>query len=147
MNLNKVFLIGRLTQDVEYKEIGSGTPVATINIATNRVYKDKTGEQRSDVQYHRIIAWGKLAELCKNYISKGRLIMVEGRITYRNWLTPAGEKKYMTEIVAENVTFGPRNQGETGEFKTKNQKQSQPQSDSTTIEEFEPPSDVFEIPY
>ena len=84
MNLNKVFLIGRLTQDVEYKEIGSGTPVATINIATNRVYKDKTGEQRSDVQYHRIIAWGKLAELCKNYISKGRLIMVEGRITYRN---------------------------------------------------------------
>ena len=137
MNLNKVFLIGRLTQDVDYRELNSGTPVATINIATNRFYKDKTGEQRKETQFHRIIAWGKLGELAKNYLAKGGLVLVEGRITYRNWLTPSGEKKYQTEIIAENITFGPRSSNAGG---------TQTETPAT-LEEFEPQSDVFEIPY
>jgi single-strand DNA-binding protein len=139
MNLNKVFLIGRLTQDIDLRQIASGTSVATINVATNRFYKDKTGGQQKETQFHRVIAWGRLAELSKNYLSKGSLVLIEGRITYRNWLTPTGEKKYTTEIVAENITFGP---------KGSNSNISESQSDSsTTLEEFEPGSDVFEIPY
>lgn len=138
MNLNKVYLIGRLTQDVDFKELNSGTPVATINIATNRFYKDRTGEQRKEAQFHRVIAWGKLGELAKNYLTKGSLVLIEGRITYRNWLTPSGEKRYQTEIIAENITFGPKNSGGGAESQTET---------STTLEEFEPQSDTFEIPY
>ncbi len=108
MNLNKVFLIGRLTQEVELKSLPSGTSVATLNLATNRVYRDKDSQPKEETQYHRVIVWGKLAETCKQYLSKGRTIMVEGRITYRSWLATDGTKRYSTEIVAENIQFGPK---------------------------------------
>ena len=155
MNLNKVLLIGRVSQEVEARELPSGQMVATINIATNRMYKDRNGEQRSDTQFHRIVAWAKLAETCKQYLQKGQLIFVEGRLQYRSWLTPGGEKRTTTEIVADNIRFGPKSQS-TGQ----GQAGSQPSQNAaagtagqatepteTTIEEFEPQSDTFEIPY
>jgi single-strand DNA-binding protein len=108
MNLNKVFLIGRLTQEVDFRYLPSGTAIATLNLATNRVYKDRTGNLKEEVEYHKVVAWGKLAELCRQYLSKGRLIFVEGRIRARNWLDNEGNKRINYEIVAENIRFGPK---------------------------------------
>ena len=108
MNLNKVFLIGRLTQEVDFKYLPSGTAVAILNIATNRIYKDKTGNLKEEVEYHKVIAWGKLAELTNKYLNKGRLVFVEGRLTSRNWLDSQGNKRTSYEIVAENIRFGPK---------------------------------------
>lgn len=139
MNLNKIFLIGRLTQDVEVKYLPSGTPVATVNVATNRFYRDKDNQQREETQYHRVIAWGKLAELCKQFLTKGRLVFVEGRVTYRSWLTVNGDKRTQTEIVAERIQFGPRKDEVSNEIET-----------IETIAEFEqetPEIKEFEIPY
>ncbi|GIW66205.1 MAG: single-stranded DNA-binding protein [Candidatus Parcubacteria bacterium] len=113
MNLNKVFLIGRLVQEVDFKITPNGTQVAFLNIATNRIYKDKNNQNVKETEFHKIIAWGKLAETCRNYLNKGRLILVEGRIHYRNWLTPNGEKRTTTEIIAENITFGPKSINES----------------------------------
>ncbi len=165
MNLNKVLLIGRVSQEVEARELPSGQLVATINIATNRMYKDRNGEQRSDTQFHRIVAWSKLGETCKQYLQKGQLIFVEGRIQYRTWLTPNGEKRTTTEIVADNIRFGPKSQSSQGQAAaagsppspsaTAGTAEPAPSASSgqaaepteTTIEEFEPQSDTFEIPY
>lgn len=108
MNLNKVFLIGRLTQEVDFRYLPSGAPIANLNLATNRVYKDRTGNLKEEVEYHKIVVWGKLAELCRQYLSKGRLIFVEGRIRSRNWLDSQGNKRISYEIVAENIRFGPK---------------------------------------
>jgi len=108
MNLNKVFLIGRLTQDVEIKHLPSGSTVATLNMATNRSYKDRNGNLREETEYHKVVAWGKLAELCHKYLNKGRLIFVEGRIRQRSWLDTEGNKRVSYEIIAENIRFGPR---------------------------------------
>ncbi len=108
MNLNKVFLIGRLTQDVDFRYLPSGTALALLNIATNRIYKDRFGNLKEETEYHKVVAWGKLAELCRQYLNKGRLIFVEGRIRSRNWLDAQGNKKLSFEIIAENIRFGPR---------------------------------------
>lgn len=151
-------IIGRLTQDVETKELPSGTQVATMSVATNRVYKDRAGENRSETEFHRIVAWGKLAELCKAYLAKGRLVFIEGRIQYRSWLTPTGEKRTTTEIVADNVRFGPKGTSTetSGESQSNSSTQTDGQApaassskggDEAISEDLEPQSDTFEIPY
>jgi single-strand DNA-binding protein len=73
MNLNKVFLIGRLTQDVDFRFLPSGSMIATLNLATNRIYKDRTGNLREEVEYHKVIAWGKLAELCQAILKQRKI--------------------------------------------------------------------------
>jgi len=108
MNLNKVFLIGRLTQEVDFKFLPSGTPMAILNLATNRIYKDKTGNLKEETEYHRIVAWGKLAEVCHQNLNKGRLVFVEGRIKSRSWIDAQGNKRVTYEIIAENIKFGPK---------------------------------------
>jgi single-strand DNA-binding protein len=108
MNLNKVFLIGRLTQDVDFRFLPSGSMIATLNLATNRVYKDRIGNLREEVEYHRVIAWGKLAELSRQYLGRGRLVFIEGRIRSRNWIDTQGNKRISYEIIAENIRFGPK---------------------------------------
>lgn len=108
MNLNKVFLIGRLTQEVDFRYLPSGNPLAVLNIATNRIYKDRTGNTKEEAEYHRVVAWGKLAELCRNYLNKGRLVFVEGRLRSRSWVDTQGNRRSSYEIVAENIRFGPR---------------------------------------
>lgn len=108
MNLNKVFLIGRLTQEVDFRYLSSGIALAVLNLATNRVYKDKSGNFKEETEYHKVIAWGKLAELCRQYLNKGRLIFIEGRIKSRSWLDNQGNKRIAYEIIAENIRFGPK---------------------------------------
>jgi len=108
MNLNKVFLIGRLTQEVDFRFLPSGTPMAILNLVTNRIFKDKSGNLKEETEYHRVVAWGKLAEVCHQNLNKGRLIFVEGRIKSRSWIDAQGNKRVTYEIIAENIKFGPK---------------------------------------
>ena len=108
MNLNKVFLIGRLTQDPDSRSTPSGQNVATIKMATNRVWKDPAGQRKDATEFHTVIAWGRLADVVSKYLTKGGLVMIEGRIQTRNWTDQSGVKKYYTEIIAESLQLGPR---------------------------------------
>ncbi len=111
MNFNKVILLGNITRDIEQKTLPSGQAVANFGLATNRIYNDQNGAKQQLVEFHNIVAFGKLAETCARYLSKGGLILVEGRIQTRNWLDQAsGIKKYKTEVIMENMQMGPRRQ-------------------------------------
>lgn len=113
MYLNKVFLIGNLTQDPQLKALPSGTKVATFGLATNRVYKDKDGNRQTSTEFHNIVVFARMAETVSQYMKKGSQVYVEGRIQTRSWDSKEGEKKYRTEIVAESVQFGNRPTGNT----------------------------------
>jgi len=108
MNLNKAIIIGNVVRDPEVRQIPSGQSVASFSIATNRMWTDKTGQKQQKAEFHNIVAWGKLAEICQKYLNKGKLVMVEGRIETRSWEGQDGVKKYKTEIIAENVQLGPK---------------------------------------
>jgi len=109
MNLNKVILVGRLTADPESKTIPSGQSVATFGLATNRVWTNQQTKQKEEkTEFHNIVLWGRLAEIASQYLRKGALVLVEGRLQTRNWLDQSGTKKYRTEIVGENIQMGPR---------------------------------------
>ncbi len=107
MNLNKIFLIGRLTQDPESRSTPSGQQVATIRMATNRVWNDPSGKKEA-VEYHTVVAWGKLGEVAANYLRKGSMVLIEGRIQTRSWMGKDNVKRYSTEVVAEGLQLGPR---------------------------------------
>ena len=110
MNLNKVFLLGNLTADPELRNIPSGQPVCSFRVATNRIWNNReTGERQQQTEYHNVVAWRKLATIASQYLSKGGLVFVEGRLTTRSWEDPSGNKRYRTEIIAENIQLGPRN--------------------------------------
>ncbi|MBP9798296.1 single-stranded DNA-binding protein [Candidatus Woesebacteria bacterium] len=114
-SLNKVTLIGNLTRDPELKYTPQGTAVCSFGVATNRGWTTKTGETKEDVQFHRIVAWQKLAELCANLLAKGRKIYLEGRITYRSFEGKDGVQRQLTEIVMDDfVLFDDRRKGEDG---------------------------------
>jgi len=108
MNLNKVILIGRLAADPESRSTNSGQQVTNFSIATNRVWKNQSGEKQEQVEFHRIVAWGRLADIVSQYLKKGSLLMVEGRLQTRSWVGQDEVKRYQTEIVAENIQMGPR---------------------------------------
>jgi len=107
MNLNKVVLIGRVTQDPEVKTIPSGQMVCTFGLATNRVWSNQ-GEKQEKTEFHNIVLWRRLAEIASQYVTKGSLIMIEGRIQTRSWDDSSGNKRYRTEIVGDNIQLGPR---------------------------------------
>lgn len=97
-------IIGNLTRDPETRSTTSGQSVASFGVATNRVWKNpSTGEKQSSAEFHNIVAWGKLAEICQQYLKKGSKIYLEGRLQTRSWDDPSGVKKYRTEIVADNM--------------------------------------------
>lgn len=101
--LNRVLLIGNLTRDPELRYTPAGMAVASFGLATNRVWMTKQGERKEDAQFHRIVAWNKLAELCSQLLSKGRRIYVDGRIQYREFTDNEGMKKQITEIVIDDM--------------------------------------------
>lgn len=115
MNLNKAQIIGRVTQDPEIRQTSTGRYVATINMATNRSWKSENGEKNEAVDYHRVVLLGRLAEIAQKYVTKGKLIYIEGRIQTRNWEKDDGTKKYVTEIIAQSLQLGPG--GEKKEIK------------------------------
>lgn len=101
--LNRVMLIGNLTRDPELRYTPAGMAVASFGLATNRVWVTKQGERKEDAQFHRIVAWNKLAELCAQLLSKGRRIYVDGRIQYRDFTDNENNKKQIAEIVIDDM--------------------------------------------
>ncbi|MFH1423654.1 MAG: single-stranded DNA-binding protein [Candidatus Nealsonbacteria bacterium] len=109
MNLNKVILIGNLTADPELRSTPSGQPVGNFRMATNRVWIDKnTHQKQQEVEYHTIVVWGKLAEVASRFLTKGSLVMIEGRLKTRSWQDSSGNKRFRTEIIAQTLQLGPR---------------------------------------
>ncbi len=104
-SLNKVFLIGNLTRDPELRYIPSGSAVATFTVAVNRVYKSQAGEKKEQVSFIRVVVWGRRAEVCGEYLSKGSPVFVEGRLQSRDWQTQDGQKRNTVEVVADNIQF------------------------------------------
>lgn len=111
MNLNKVFLLGRLTADPISRTTPSGQQVATFSMATNRTWYDKQSGKKEDVQFHNIVVWGKQADVAQRFLTKGGVVMIEGRLQTRAWDDKAGQKRRTTEIVAESLQLGPRAMG------------------------------------
>ncbi len=122
--VNKVILIGNLGANPELRYTPGGQAVANFRIATNEKWTDKSGQSQERTEWHRIVVWGKLAELCNQYLQKGRQVYVEGRLQTREWTDKENHKNYTTEVVAQQVTFlggrdgagagagGPRGRGE-----------------------------------
>jgi len=111
MNFNKVFILGNLTRDPELRTTPSGQSVTNVGVATNRVWFDKNRQKQTDVEFHNVVMWGKLAEIASRYLSKGKLVFIEGRLKTRSWQDQSGQKKYKTEIIAERMQLGPRGAG------------------------------------
>ena len=111
MNLNKAFLIGRLTADPQTKNLPSGTQVCNFGLATDRYFTDKSGQKQKQTDFHNIVAFGKLAETISQYLTKGGLVFIEGRIRTRSWEDASGQKRYRTEIIAERIQLGPKSAG------------------------------------
>lgn len=103
MNLNRAMIIGNLTRDPESRTTTGGQNVCTFGVATSSSWKDASGQRQERVEFHNIVAWGKLAEICQQYLGKGRKVYVEGRLQTREWDGKDGGKKNRTEIVADNM--------------------------------------------
>ncbi|MCH7597607.1 single-stranded DNA-binding protein [Patescibacteria group bacterium] len=110
MYLNKVFIFGNLTRDPELRSLPSGIQVASFTIATNRVWKNKSGEKQESTEYHNVVVFGRQAETSAQYLKKGSSALIDGRLQTRSW-EQDGQKKYRTEIIADRVQFGPRTGG------------------------------------
>ncbi len=136
MNLNKAMIIGNLTRDPEIKTLPSGQTVANFSIATNFVWKDaQTGEQKTQTEYHNIVAWRRLGEICGQYLKKGSKVFIEGRLQTRSWDDQNGVKHYRTEINTENMIMLDRagSSANTGQqFSQGNQMPQQPQQPQPT---------------
>ena len=103
MSVNKVILVGRLGRDPESRFTGSGQAVCNFSLATDRSYKDRNGQTQKQTEWHKIVAWGKLAEICQKYLKKGSQIFIEGRIQSRQWDDQQGQKRTAFEIVANEM--------------------------------------------
>lgn len=119
MNINKVILVGRLTRDPEVRTTSGGQTVTSVSIATNRFWKDKSGQRQDQTEYHNIVIWGKLGEIAGQYLTKGQEAYFEGRLSTRKYTGKDGVERRTTEIVAENMQLGARagqGGGQTGSY-------------------------------
>src|SRR5712692_6858642 len=105
MSVNKVILVGRLGRDPETRYTGAGQPVCNFSLATDETYKDRTGQRQKRTEWHRITAWGKLAEIAQQYLKKGSQVYLEGRIQQREWTDKEGQKRTSFDIVATDFRF------------------------------------------
>ena len=104
-SLNKVMIIGNLGNEPEMRFTPNGNPVTSFRVATNRVFTTPEGERKEETEWFSVVAWGKLAEQCNQYLTRGRLVYAEGRLHTRTWEGQDGQKRYRTEIIARRVTF------------------------------------------
>jgi single-strand DNA-binding protein len=141
MNLNKVFLIGRLTRDPQVKSLPSGQQVANFGLATDRFFFNKNREKQQQTEFHNIVMFGRLAEIASQYLTKGSLVMIEGRLQTRTWQDNAGNQKYRTEIVSERMQLGPKSAGKIVP------KQEPPAQGEIPVIEEETEIDVKDIPF
>lgn len=115
--VNKVILVGNLGKDPQTRSTPNGQEVATLTVATSEKFKDKSGELQERTEWHTVVVWGKQAESCGKYLSKGRQVYVEGRLATRKWTDKEGAERYTTEVVAETVKFlgqGERKNAQAG---------------------------------
>lgn len=103
--VNKVIIVGRLGNDPEVKTVASGQTVCRLSVATSENWTDRDGQKQERTEWHRIVVWGKMAEICGQHLSKGRQVYLEGRLQTRSWEDQQGQKRYATEIVANTVQF------------------------------------------
>ena len=108
MNFNKAIVVGRVTSDPEVRTTPGGQSVTSFGVATNRYWTNAGGEKQDKVEFHNIVAWGKLADICGQYLAKGMLVLIEGRLETQSWEGQDGIKRFRTEIIAENMQMGPR---------------------------------------
>jgi single-strand DNA-binding protein len=111
MNYNKVFLLGRLVNDIELKATNSGHNVASFSLATSRVFKDKAGNKQEQAQFHKCIAWNRTSEVLSQYAVKGQELFIAGRLENRSWEDKQGVKKYATEVMVEEMQLGQKPKG------------------------------------
>ena len=112
MYLNKVVLVGRLVANPEMRSTPRGQNVCSFRMATNRIWTDpKTGQKQEKTEYHNIVLWRRLAEIASQYLTKGALVLIEGRLQTRNWQDQSGNQRYKTEIIAERMQLGPKAAG------------------------------------
>lgn len=147
-SLNKVQLIGHATQDPELKYTPTGTAVCNFSVATNRNWTTETGEKKEEADFTRCVAWNKLAEICGQYVKKGKKVYVEGRLSTRSWQDKDGQTKYMTEVILNDVILlDSRGTEDTSEFNVLDSKpevEVNPKKESKKIDE-QPASD--DIPF
>ena len=113
-SLNKAMIIGNLGQDPDVRYTQQNTAVATLNIATNERFRDSNGDLQERTEWHRVVAWGKLAEICQSYLKKGSKVYIEGPIQTRSWEDKDGQKRYTTEVKALNMVMLDSRPGEGG---------------------------------
>lgn len=147
MNLNKAFLIGRLVSDPETRTTPTGQTVCSFRLATNRVWTDKTTSQKQEkTEYHNIVLWRRLAEIASQFLTKGSLTLIEGRIQTRSWQDTSGNKRYRTEIIGERLQMGPRTAGTAGKTIAAEEKETAPvEEEIPVIDEEE--IDISQIPF
>jgi len=108
MDLNKAFIIGRLTSDPQTRTTPSGQLVASFSLATNRIWRDKNGERKEDTQFHNIVAWARQAEIIRQFAVKGTTLFIEGHLQTRSWQDRDGQNRRTTEVICENLQLGPK---------------------------------------
>lgn len=111
MNVNKVFIVGRVTADPQLRTTPSGQPVTSFGVATNRVWTNKAGGRQEETEFHNVVAWGRNAEVASQFLGKGNLVFIEGRLRTRSWQDKQGQNRRTTEIVCERLQLGPRPAG------------------------------------
>ncbi len=149
MNLNKVLLIGRLTRDPETRALPSGQSLTSFGMATDRFYTDKTGQKQQQTEFHNIVSFGRLAEIASQYLTKGSLVLIEGRLQTRGWKDSSGNQRSRTEIITERIQLGPKSAGKTAPSEEKPTVSTQdkvPTEEIPIIEEGEE-IDISKIPF
>ncbi len=147
MDLNRAMLIGNITRDPELRSTPTGQSVASFGLATNRIWKDpSSGEKKESTDFHNIVAWGRLAEICGQYLRKGSKIFVEGRIQNRSWQGQDGNKRYVTEIIMENMIMLDRKPTENPPFQSPPTSSTQSPSVAPQAQTAPAPTQPEEIP-
>ncbi len=150
MNLNKAMVIGNLTRDPELKTTSSGQNIASFSVATNMTWTDSSGQQQKKVEFHNIVAWRKLADICGQYLRKGSKVYIEGRLQTNDWLGQDGSKRYRTDIILENLIMLDKANTNTGPGNTFTPNQAitqKPEEDLPTINADEEEISVKDIPF
>jgi len=144
MNLNKVIIAGRVTRDPEKRTLENGNSVTSFSVATNRYYTDKSGSKKEETEFHNVVFFGKTAEIAAEYLQKGSLTLIEGRLQTRSWEGKDGNKRYTTEIVGDFLQLGPR--GSESNPQRREKKEKDEEEDIPVIDE-DDEIDVEDIPF
>lgn len=145
MELNKVMIIGNMTRDPEARTTAAGQQISNFSVATNLVWTDANGERQKRAEFHNVVAWRRLAEICNQYLKKGNKVYIEGRLQTRDWQGTDGVKRYRTEIVAENMIMLDAKKSDASGYQPQMPKEQAPAEETPPKPETETISDSGEI--